>query len=438
MSWEEVYKSKLVSVKEAAQRIEDGDRAWISPLFDTPFQLMDEIANRMHELKGVHLHTGLPFKSYPYMRGDAKEHIHYHNLFLGPFDRPFVKEGNVDIVSINFAELTRHICDTYKANVVLATVAPPDKHGYLNFGPIGCLVNRLVADSETCTKVIVQVNSKLPYVYGEKNYIHVNDVDCICEADYDYPEYPEAPIDDDFKKIASFIAEKINDGDTLQIGIGNLGNAVARQLADKKDLGVHSEMLVDAFYYLAEKGAITCERKNVHKGKMIFGFSAGSKGLHQFMDHNPMCEAKPFEYVNNVFNIAANDNMVAINSCLQVDIFGQCSSESIGFNQFSATGGQPDFIRGAARSKGGRSFMALKSTADTKKEGVISKIVLGHEPGTIISTPRYDVDYLVTEYGIVNLKNKGIQDKVRDVISIAHPDYRDELSFEAKKLGVIW
>lgn len=437
MSWQELYKSKLVSVKEAAQKIESEDRAWASPLFDMPFQLMDEISNRMRELRNVHIHTGLPFKTFPFMKGDAKEHIHYHNLFLGPFDRPFVKEGNVDIVSITFSELTNHLRDIYKPNVLLATVAPADEHGYFNFGPIGSMVNRLVADMDSCTKVIVQVNSNMPHVNGERNFIHVSQVDYICEADYEYGVYPEAPIDDDFKKIASLIAEKIHDGDTLQIGIGNLGNAVARQLVDKKDLGVHSEMLVDAFYYLAEQGVINCERKNFHNGKMIFGFAAGSKGLHRFMDHNPMCEAKPFAYVNNVNNIAKNDNMVAINSCLQVDIFGQCSAESIGFNQFSATGGQPDFIRGAAMSKGGRSFIALKSTAETKN-GVISKIVLGHEPGTIITTPRYDVDYLVTEYGIVNLKNKGIQDKVRAVISIAHPDYRDELLFNAKKLGVIW
>lgn len=437
MNWQEEYKNKLVSVKEAAQRIESGDRAWVSCLFDMPFQLMDEISGRMKELKGVHFRTGLPFKSYPFMRGEAKEHIQYSTIFLGPFERPLVKEGNIGLVSIHFSQTTNHLRDVFKPNVLLATVAPPDEHGYLNFGPIGSLGNSLVADMDSCTKVIVQVNSKLPHACGTGNFIHVSKVDYICEADYDYGVYPEGPIPEKFKKIGAFIAENINDGDTLQIGIGDLGNAVGKQLTDKKDLGVHSEMFVDAFFHLVEKGVVTCARKNFHKNQIVYGFAAGSKGLHNFINRNPMCEARPFEYVNNPLNIARNDNMVAINGCMQVDILGQCSSESVGYKQYSATGGQADYIRGAALSKGGRSFMALESTAETKA-GVISKIVLGHEPGTAITTPRSDVDYLVTEYGIVKLKNKSIEEKAELIISIAHPDYRDELLFNAKKNGIIW
>lgn len=437
MSWQEIYNSKVISIKEAAQKIESGDRIWISPVSDTPFQLLDEIQNRVSELEDVHINSGLIMKPYPFMKGETKQNIHYHTVFLGPADRPSVSQGNVDIASIAFSQLTNALRDDYKPNTLLATVTPPDEHGYMNFGPNGCLVNRPVADLESCNKVIVQVNSKMPYVYGERNFIHVSQVDFICESDFEPPVLPNAPVDEDYKKIASFIADKIYDGDTLQIGIGNLGNAVAMQLTDKKDLGVHSEMMVDALYHLVDAGAITCERKNFHRGKIIYGFAAGGKELHNFLNKNTFCEAKPFEYVNNLQNIAANDNMVSINSCLQVDLLGQVSSESIGFKQFSATGGQPDFVRGAALSKGGRSFIALKSTAETKG-GIISKIVLGHEPGTVITTPRYDVDYLVTEYGMVNLKNKGIEDKAKLIISIAHPDYRDELMFQAKKNGIIW
>ena len=434
MNWTEMYKNKLVSVERAADAIESGDNIWISAMSDTPMNILDALSKRYLELEDVHIHSGILMRPFDFLRGEYKGHINYHSIFLGPVDRMFVPQGNVLATSMHFSNLSWAMENNIKPNVLMVTCTPPDENGYMNFGPVGSLVNYTVL--QNAEKVIAQVNKNMPYVYGERNYMHVSQVNYICEANYDMPVLQNPEVDDVDRKIAAYIAENIKDGDTLQIGIGSLGNAVAYSLEDKKDLGVHSEMLVDSLVYLANKGVINCSKKNFNKGKIVFGFAAGSKELHEFVNKNMLCEAKPFDYTNDVRMIAANDNMVSINSAIAADLTGQICSESIGPKQFSSTGGQLDFVRGATMSKGGRSFIAIRSTANTKK-GIISKITTSLSTGSVVTTPRSDVQYVVTEYGIANLYNKSISERVKLMISIAHPDFRDDLTKEAIEVGLI-
>ncbi|MBS7528659.1 4-hydroxybutyrate CoA-transferase [Fusibacter paucivorans] len=434
MNWKEIYQSKLVSVERAAAAVESGDNIWISAMSDTPMHILDALSKRYLELEDVHLHSGILMRPFDFLKGEYKGHINYHSIFLGPVDRMFVPQGNVSATSMHFSNLSWALKNNIKPNVFMVTCTPPDENGYMNFGPVGSLGNDTVL--QNAEKVIIQVNKNMPYIYGERNYMHVSQADFICEADYDMPVLQNPEVDDVDRKIASHIAANINDGDTLQIGIGSLGNAVAYSLEGKKDLGVHSEMLVDSLVYLAKKGVINCSKKNFNRGKIVFGFAAGSKELHEFVNRNALCEAKPFDYTNNIHNIAANDNMVSINSAIAADLTGQICSESIGPKQFSSTGGQLDFVRGATMSKGGRAFIAIRSTANTKN-GIISKITTSLSKGSVVTTPRSDVQYVVTEYGIVNLYNKSISERVKLMISIAHPDFRDELTKEAIETGLI-
>lgn len=434
MSWQEAYKNKLTSFDEAVKKIDSGDVVWISGITDTPFQLIDAMCARKDELTDVKVIGGILVKPFDFLKKEFKGHINYQSVFLGPVERMFVPQGNVEVTSMHFSETTAAIKNKFKPTVLMVTCTPPDENGYMRFGPLGSF--SCDAAAEVADKIIIQVNKHMPVIEGHQNTIHVDRVDVICEGDYELPCLPNPPVDEDDKKIASFIEPMINDGDTLQIGIGGIGNAVAYSLDGKKDLGIHSEMLVDSLVDLAKKGVVTGNKKNLNPGKITFGFAAGGKELLDFIGDNPQCEIRPFEYTNDPLIIGANDNMISINSAISVDLTGQVCSESIGFKQFSSTGGQIDFVRGARISKGGKSFIALKSTVKTEK-GLASKITTKLAPGTVVTTPRSDIEYLVTEYGMVNLKYKSIPERVKAIISIAHPDFRDQLTAEAKEAGLI-
>lgn len=431
MTWQEEYKSKLTTPEAAAGTIQSGDVIWTTNVSESPIHILNALCDRRDELKDVNLYAGLMLQPFDFMKGDFAGHIKYHCEFLGPVERMFVQQGNIDVTSMHLSRLSWSLRNLIKPKIMLATCTPPDQNGYMNAGPtaVGFFSSFTSAD-----RVIVQVNKNTPYVYGERNSIHVSEVDLICEADYDLPTLPNPPVTETEKLIASQIAPYIKDGDTLQIGIGGIGNAVAYFLEDRKNLGVHTEMLVDSLVYLAKKGVITGNRKNFNKRKIIFGFAAGGKELHEFLDRNPLCEKKPIEYTNDLMNIAANDNMVSINSAIAVDLTGQVCSESIGFRQFSSTGGQLDFVRGSAMSNGGRSFIALASTAETKN-GLVSKINVALPPGSVVTTPRADVHYIATEYGVADLTNKSISARIEEMLKIAHPDFRESLRKEAHEAG---
>lgn len=434
MDWQGDYKKKLVTADEAAAVIKSGDVVGMSGGCSQPVDIVSALCRRKDELENVTLYTGISMYPHEVFKPEYKGHINFLSLFIGPLERAYLKGGNVEPISYHLS-LSDDVVEKAQCKVVMCEVSEPDDRGYMSFGPVGVFNNQKMIDlSDT---VIVQVNKQAPFVFGNQTVVHVKDVDYIVEGDHPLPEIPEIPIGDVEKKIGNLIAERIPDGATIQIGIGAVSDAVGNLLIDKKDLGVHTEMLTNCIMNLAKKGVINGRKKTFHPGKMVTGFAIGNKELYDFIDHNPVCEFCPVSYSNNVNNIAKNDNMISINNTMTVDLTGQCSSESLGFNLISGTGGQLDFVRGATQSKGGMSFLALPSTVDTKK-GTVSRIVTQFKPGTIITTPRSDVQYIVTEYGIADMWLKSVPQRIKEMISIAHPDFRDELEKEAREVGLLF
>lgn len=434
MKWQDEYKKKLVTAEKSASLVKSGDTVGVSAGSSAPITIIDALCKRREELKDVFLFSGVSMYPFEYFKPEFKGHINFTSLFLGPMERLFMKtKGNINPLSYHLS-LSDDIAKTLKANIIIMEVTKPDSRGYMSFGPIGVFNNDISA--ELADTVIVQVNGETPFVHGMQNVIHVNNVDYIVEADHPLAELPEIPISDVERKIGEFIASEIPDGATIQLGIGGVANAIGYLLEEKKDLGVHTELMTDSMMDLAMKGVINGRKKTFHHGKMVAAFAIGSRALYDFIDHNPVCEFCPVSYTNDILNIGKNDNFISISNTITADLTGQCGSESLGFNMYSGTGGQLDFVRGSTLSKGGKSFLALPSTADTKK-GRISRIVTKFLPGTVISTPRSDVQYIVTEYGIADLWLKSVSDRVREMISIAHPDFRDELEKEAKEVGLL-
>lgn len=435
MNWQEIYKSKLVSLEDSVKAVKSGDRIFYSAGCSAPPDLINALTKRYQELENVTLISGLLLYPFEYLKPQYRGHLNHLSIFLGPVERKFMPFGNVEINSYHFSQTDWLSVNYIKANVLMCECSPPDERGYMSYGPLGTFNNNIV--KEHAQKVLVQVNKRTPYVYGSKNLIHVTEVDCIFEKDHEIPELPNIPVTELEKKIGSYIAERIEDGSTIQIGLGGIANAVGYLLESKKDLGVHTEMLVDSMVALAKKGVITCKKKTFMPGQITCGFGIGSRELYDFMDRNPLVGTHPTSFVNNVYNIAANDNFVSINNALTVDLTGQAGSESLGYDQYSCTGGQLDFVRGASMSKGGKSFIALESTAKSK-EGSVSRIVTKFLPGQAVTTPRTDIQYVVTEFGVAELRNKSIPERVKEMVSIAHPDFREQLLKEAKEARLIY
>ncbi len=433
MDWKEEYKKKLVSAEKAVSVIKSGDRVAMPGGSSQPIDVVNALGKRKDELKNVTLTSGISMYPYEIFKPEFKGHIDFVSLFVGPMERAFLRVGNVEPMSYHFS-LADQVSISVNPNVFLCEVSRPDKWGYMSFGPVG------VYNNDICCKraetVIVQVNKETPRVHGNQAVIHVSEVDYIIENDHPLPVIPEIPIADVERKIAANIAERIPDGATIQCGIGAVSDAVVNLLDTKKDLGVHTEMFTNGMMNLAKKGVITGARKNYHPDKVLCGFAIGDKELYDFVDDNPTFEFEPIYVVNNPYNISRNDNMVAINNIMTADLTGQCASESIGHAMYSGTGGQLDFVRGANGSKGGMSFLATASTAETKT-GTISKIVSAFKPGTVITTPRSDVKYIVTEWGVADLWLKSVPARVREMIKIAHPDFREQLEREAKEAQLI-
>ncbi|WP_026394034.1 acetyl-CoA hydrolase/transferase family protein [Acetobacterium malicum] len=431
MNWQDDYKCKLISVDEAASKIEDGDRAWISPCSASPIQLVDAICDRYKELTDVHMTTALAMYPFKFMTSpDYIGHINYHTAFYGPYDRAYEKAGNVELYSVQFQNFGKLILDQSKEgpriNTVLAEVSLPDEDGYLYFGPMGVSVTGPVC--EIADKVIVQVNKHQPKVFGTYNKIHVNDVTWICEYDHQLPEFPQPPISETDQKIANVILDEIPDGACIQIGLGGLANAIGYGLESKKDLSVHTEMFTDSMYDLCKKGVIS--------GRIYCGFGLGSQELYEFVGRGNV-ELAPIWIVNDSYAVGKNDNFISINACLMADLTGQVCSEGIGHRKYSGVGGQVDYVRGAAISKGGKSFLCLASVSKDKNGTLRSNIMCDFAPGQIVTTPRSDVMYIVTEFGIADLYNKSIPDRVEAMIQIAHPDFRDDLREKARHAKLI-
>ncbi|MBN1637509.1 MAG: acetyl-CoA hydrolase/transferase family protein [Ignavibacteriales bacterium] len=432
-AWIKKYKEKLTTAEEAVKVIKSGDNIIVQPGCAAPFRVINAMVDRKEELYDVKIYHILIVGKLRYLEPGMEKHFRHIALFIGANARAAVNEGRADFVPIFLSESTLlFVKGNIKVDVALINVSPPDEHGFCSYG---IDVGNIKTPAEKAKIVIAQVNNKMPRGLGN-SFIHVNKIDYIVEHNEELTELPQIKegISKEqllvFDKLGQFCAELIEDGSTLQMGIGAIPDSVLKNLKTKKDLGVHTEMFSDGLLPLVEEGVITGEKKTLHPGKIIAGFTLGTKKAFDFIDNNPLLEFHPQEYVNDPFIIAQNKKMVAINAAIEVDLTGQVCSDSIGTDFFSGIGGQVDFIRGAARSEGGKPIITLPSTT---KNDTITKIVPTLKPGAGVVTSRGDVHYVVTEFGVAQLYGKTIHERAKALISIAHPNFRDELTEYAKK-----
>jgi 4-hydroxybutyrate CoA-transferase len=426
MVWVNDYKNKLVTAEDAVSVIKSNDRVYISGNAATPYVLMNALASRKDELEDVELTHVLLLGEDPLSKPEMEGHFRHNSLFVGPADRKAINEGRADYIPIFLHQIPGLIYSgQMPLDVAVLHLSPPDEHGFMSFG-VEILASKAAA--EKAKIVIAQVNEKMPRVLGD-SFIHVSRVDKIVEISEELPQLERSPFTEVERKIGHFIAELIEDGSTLQLGIGGIPDAVLFALKERRDLGIHTEMVSDGVMEAIEAGIITGAKKTFHPYKVILTFILGSKTLYDFSDNNPIFEAHPTDYTNHPFNVSQNDNMIAINSAIEVDITGQVCSDSVGTYIYSGFGGQVDFIRGAAHSKGGKPIIALPSTA---KKDEISRIVPFLKKGAGVVTTRADVKYVVTEYGVAYLHGKNLQERTVALINIAHPKFRPDLIKEAK------
>lgn len=424
--WFEIYRAKKCSADEAVKTIHTGNTVYIHPGCAEPEQLVRAMVRRGPELKEVKVIHLLTAGTAEYVSLEMENHFRHVAFFAGANVRTAINEGRADFIPIFLGEIEQLISSrAIPIDVALIHLSPPDEHGFCSFG-VGVDTTKTAA--EHARVVIAQINPKMPRTLGN-SFIHINKIHSIVEVQDPILEHAQGQISDTANRIGRNIADLIEDGSTLQLGIGEIPDAVLYYLKDKKDLGVHTEMVSDGVVELMEKGVINNEKKTLHPGKVILGFVLGTRRLYDFIDNNPSFEFHPSQYTNNPFLISQNDKMVAINSAIEVDLTGQVCADSIGYNFYSGIGGQVDFIRGAARSKGGKPIIALPSTA---KGESISRIVPCLKEGAGVVTSRGDVHYVVTEFGVAYLHGKTIRERCKALIEVAHPAFRDSLTAFAR------
>ena len=438
---QELYNLKKKTAQEALGLLKDGDAIVSSLGASEPMEILKNI-HKIAEMgiKGCDVTSCLPMYGYEYITNpNYAEAVTGSGWFYSAFHREAKKRGETHV---SFVPQHLHGAGTRrlyamrqdsKRPVLLASCSPMDEHGFLSLS-LSATYERMFVDEGAV--VIVEVNKQMPRTFGDTT-IHISEIDALVETDYPVPAIPHVPFNDNDAKIAGFVSERVKDGSTIQLGIGGIPNAVANGLKDKKHLGIHTEMLTDNMVDLVECGAVDNSMKTLYKYKIVGTFAMGSEKLYKFLDNNSSVLLKHGAWVNDPYVVGQNYQMQSINTTLEVDLFGQCASEAIGPRQFSGSGGQADTAIGAQRSKGGQSFICLYSTASIKKENgereVVSKIVPMLKEGSVVTLSRNDVDYVVTEYGIVNLRGRSLKERAERLISIAHPDFRDELSYHIKK-----
>jgi 4-hydroxybutyrate CoA-transferase len=432
MGWETIYRQKVTDLDTALSAIKSNNRLYIGGGAGVPVQLSQGLIRRAHELENVEITHILTFAEAPYVKAEYAKSFRVNALFIGANVRQAVQEGRADFTPIFLSEIPRLFREggALPLDVALISLSPPDEHGFCSFG---VEIGTTKPAAEAARIIIAEINRQMPRTLGD-SFIHVSQLDHIVEVDYPLPEAPQGGASDVHLQIGRHIAEMIPNGATLQMGIGSIPDAVLQNLTHHRHLGVHTELFSDGVIDLVESGVITCTRKSFHPGKIVVGFLFGTKRLYDFVHDNPIIEMHPTDYVNDPFNIAKNDNMVAINSAMQVDLTGQVNADSMGPRFYSGVGGQVDFIRGAARAKGGIPIIALPATA---KNDTVSRIVPMLYEGSGVVTTRNDVHYIVTEFGVAKLYGKTVRERTQALISIAHPNFREQLLFEAKRVGYL-
>lgn len=422
MDWKEYYRSRVVTAEEAVSHIKSGDFVVPSHAASEPEYLFDALLKRSGELKNVRIWQGLNIGAAKYARPEYADSFIVSSVFLGANNRECVQNGRGEFTPMAFSLQPRAVrTGVVPVDVYLGQVSEPDDEGYCTFG---LSVDFARACVEAAKLKIVQVNKNMPRTCGDTK-IHVTAFDYFVEADTPLYELPLIDSSDPVvDKIGANIAALIDDGATLQMGQGKIPNAILKCLGDKKDLGIHTEVFSDNLLPLIEKGIINGRRKSINNGKIVSTFIQGTRALYDFVDNNDMIDLHPVDYTNHVGVISQNDNMVAINSAIEVDLTGQVAADSMGMTVFSGIGGQLDFIRGAALSKNGKPIIALPATA---KKGTISRIVARMAAGTPIATPRNDIFYVVTEYGVAELFGRCLRDRAKALINIAAPEFREGL-----------
>ncbi len=419
--WIESFRSKRLSADEAVKVIESGATVYIHCGCAVPEQLVKAMVRRAPELRDVKVLHLLTAGNADYVRPEMADKFRHMAFFAGANVRAAINEGRADFLPIFLGEIEDLFSSgAIPIDVALIHVSPPDEHGFCSFG-VGVDTTKTAAHHARI--VVAQVNPRMPRTLGD-SFIHLNKIHHIVEVNDEILEHPLGEVSDVAFKIGKNIADLIEDGSTLQLGIGEIPDAVLNYLGEKKHLGIHTEMVSDGVIDLIERGIITNEKKTLHPGKVILGFVLGTRRLYDFIDNNPIFEFHPSQYTNDPFVISRNDNMVAINSALEVDLTGQVCADSIGASFYSGIGGQVDFVRGSARSKGGKPIIALPATA---KGGSLSRIVPFLKEGAGVVTSRGDVHYVMTEYGVAYLHGKSIRERCKALIQIAHPQFREEL-----------
>jgi acyl-CoA hydrolase len=432
MSLDTEYHEKLITPEQIASQVQPGWICTSDIALAVPYAICDAIGDKVKNegLSGVTLHTMLDTRPLSFFSEEYRGKLTGVSWFSGGGMRKAVNSGWADLMPSYYRDMPSLFNDYVDIDAYIAVVSPMDKHGYFSTGCDGSVSFALMNKAK---QIYLQVNKNMPRALTAPA-IHISQVTALCEVNEELAVLPQTKLDDISIKIGNIIAEEIPNGATLQLGIGAIPDAVGMALKSKRNLGIHTEMFTDSMVELLECGAVDNSLKPIHRGKTVAAFAFGSKRMYDFIDDNPGIEILPVDYVNDPVTIAKHPNFRSINAALEVDFFGQVCAESIGTRHVSGTGGQVDYVRGAITSKGGRSFIAFPSTAMNE---TVSKIVPTLTPGAIVTTGKNDVDCIVTEYGIAQLRGRTLSQRVKALISIAHPKFRDELTNAAKKQNIM-
>ena len=431
MSFQQIYQSKRVTAEDALDLLRNGDFIVVPTGVGEPPALLAALSEQRRRFRNIKVAQILALRKFGYFDPETAEHVRHMAFFFGGASRAGGQSGAIDFIPCSFSDIPVMIQrGQIPADVVFSMASPMDEKGFcsLSLGP-----DYTMAAVAKARAVLLEVNPNVPFTHGNC-HVHISQVSALVESNDPVMEVGLPKIGPVQEAIGKYVADMIDDGSTLQIGYGGIPDAVVMQLSDKHDLGIHTEMIGDGILTLIESGAITNRKKTYLPNKMVATFALGSKKLYQFMERNPMIEMHPADFTNDPYLAAQNDKLVSINATLQIDLLGQCGSESLGPLPYSGTGGQVDFVRAANRSRGGKSFIVLPSTA---RDDSLTRIVPMLTPGTHVTTSKNDINYVVTEFGVAQLRGKSAKQRAQEMIAIAHPDFRAELTEGARRLQLL-